>query len=179
MGKLSGCCYRLDILNPGQSDWNLRFPRARSFCNGLGVGLDVCYSLFKLLLKEFFFFGVAFCKHRHQQAPCHGRAPNAEENGSCQLAHVKGSVKLDSMSVNHHKIGFAKGFDFGGHKKAHCQNSQSKNHEDCARDESDLEKDTRKQARISTVLQHSLSPPGQDLSYFLGKVNFPGHSKFL
>lgn len=62
-GKGSGCQDRLDILNPGQSDWYLCFPRAWSFCNGLGVGLDVCDSLFKLLLQEFFFFGVAFRKH--------------------------------------------------------------------------------------------------------------------
>lgn len=46
------------------------------------------------------------------------------------------------MCVDHHEIGFSKGFDFGGHEKAHRQNSQSENHEDCAGDEADLEKDT-------------------------------------
>ena len=131
-------------MNPGQSDWYLCFSWARSSCNGLSVGLDVCDSLFKPLLKEFLFFGVAFCGHRHQQAPCHGCAPDAEEHGARQLAHVKGSVKLDSVRVHHHEIGLTKGFDFGGHKKAHCQDSQSENHEDCARDESDLEKDINK-----------------------------------
>lgn len=146
-GNGSGCWYRLDILNPGQRDWYFHFPWAWSFCHGWGVSLDVRDSLFKLLLQEFFFFGVVFGKHRHQQAPCHGCAPNAEEHSSCQLAHVKGSVKLDSMCVDHHKICFSKGFDFVGHKKAHCQNSQSENHEDCAGDESNLEKDTMKQHR--------------------------------
>lgn len=63
VGNGSGCQHRLDILNPGQSDRYLCFPRAWSFCNGLGVGLDVCDSLLKLLLQEFFFFGVAFRKH--------------------------------------------------------------------------------------------------------------------
>ena len=152
MGRLSGCRYRLHILNPGQSDRNLGFPRARSFCDGLGVGLDVCNSLFKLLLKELFFLGVALGEHRHQQAPCHGRAPEAEENGPRQLAHVKSAVKLDGMGVDHHKIGFAEGFDLGGHEKARRQDSQSKDHEDRAGDESDLEKDTAKQDRVSSVL---------------------------
>lgn len=62
-GRGSGGQDRLDVLNPGQSDRYLCFPGARSFCNGLGVGLDVCDSLFKLLLQEFFFFGVAFREH--------------------------------------------------------------------------------------------------------------------
>lgn len=88
VGGVSGCRNRLDILNPGQSDWNLGFAGARGFCNGLGVGLDVCNALFKLLLKEFLLFGVASHEHRGQQAPCHGCAPETEENGPCQLARL-------------------------------------------------------------------------------------------
>lgn len=143
MGGVSGCRNRLDILHPRQSDGNLCFPGARGFCNGLAVDLDVRDALFKLLLKKLFLFGVAFHEHGRQQAPCHGRAPKAEENGPGQLARVQGPVKLHGLRVHHHEVSFAKCFDFGGHQESHCQDSQSENHEDGAGDESDLGGKTR------------------------------------
>lgn len=85
------------------------------------------------------------------------------------------------MCVDHHEIGFTKSFDLGGHKKTHCQNSQSENRKDGAGDESDLEKERHNEARkVSTEPQLSPSRPGWALFWGdEGEWIFPAIPKYI